>query len=29
MRMAITVTGPGVGTSATVQGQAMPDASWL
>lgn len=29
MRLQITVTGPGITANATVQGQAMPNASWL
>ena len=29
MRLAITVTGPGVSTNTVVQGTVMPDAGWL
>jgi len=29
MKLAITVTGPGISTAAAVQGTAMPDAGWL
>ena len=29
MRLAIDVTGPGVASTATVQGMAMPDSAWL